>query len=67
MYAAQQSLVVTVTQSWPACHEFESKSSEAPSCRGAMHVKSVEAQTSSRWCSVEVRRGCASSDVVLVL
>ncbi|GFX89770.1 hypothetical protein TNCV_3712021 [Trichonephila clavipes] len=24
---------------------------------GSMHVKSVDAQTSSRWCGVEVRRG----------
>ncbi|GFW42179.1 hypothetical protein TNCV_1206351 [Trichonephila clavipes] len=31
-----------------------------------MHVKSVEAQTSSRWCGMEVRRGSASSGVVPV-
>ncbi|GFT11424.1 hypothetical protein TNCV_1144821 [Trichonephila clavipes] len=44
------SLVVKGTDSWPAC-------------RGAMHAKSVEAQMSSRWCGVVVRReGCQSSN-----
>ncbi|GFV19440.1 hypothetical protein TNCV_3663731 [Trichonephila clavipes] len=52
------SLVVQVTDLWLACHEFEPSTAEDPSCRGAMHVKSVEAQTSSRWCGVEVRRWC---------
>ncbi|GFW26481.1 hypothetical protein TNCV_1164171 [Trichonephila clavipes] len=28
-----------------------------PPCRMVMHVKSVKAQTSSRWCRVEVRTG----------
>ncbi|GFY27244.1 hypothetical protein TNCV_2068651 [Trichonephila clavipes] len=32
----------------------------------AMHVKSVENSMSSRWCSVVVRRGGASSGVVLI-
>ncbi|GFX45312.1 hypothetical protein TNCV_2095971 [Trichonephila clavipes] len=31
---------------------------------GVMHVKPVEAQTSSRWCGVKAKRGWASSDVV---
>ncbi|GFX35528.1 hypothetical protein TNCV_103351 [Trichonephila clavipes] len=33
---------------------------------GAMHVKSVEAQTSSHWCGVVVKREGASSGVILV-
>ncbi|GFY14591.1 hypothetical protein TNCV_4827951 [Trichonephila clavipes] len=45
-----------VTDSWPTCHEFKPSSSEDPPCRVAMHVKSVEAQTSSRRCGVEARR-----------
>ncbi|GFT42328.1 hypothetical protein TNCV_1786301 [Trichonephila clavipes] len=51
------SLVVKVTDSWPACHEFESSTAEDLPYMGAVHVKSVEAQTSSRWCGVEVTRG----------
>ncbi|GFW13640.1 hypothetical protein TNCV_1211061 [Trichonephila clavipes] len=43
--------------SWPVCHEFEPSTVEDPPCRGAMHVKPFEAQTSSRWCGVEVIRG----------
>ncbi|GFY16592.1 hypothetical protein TNCV_2787191 [Trichonephila clavipes] len=44
------SLVVKVTDSWMACHEFEPSPAVDPSCRGgeAMHVKSIDAQTSSR-------------------
>ncbi|GFU24119.1 hypothetical protein TNCV_2007121 [Trichonephila clavipes] len=42
--------------SWLACHEFEPNTAEDPPCRDAMHVKSVEAQTSSCWCGVKVRR-----------
>ncbi|GFT38996.1 hypothetical protein TNCV_3690881 [Trichonephila clavipes] len=51
------SLVVKVTNSWSAYHEFEPCTAEDPLCTGAMHVKSVETLTSSRWCSVEVGRG----------
>ncbi|GFY03400.1 hypothetical protein TNCV_1173581 [Trichonephila clavipes] len=36
------SLVVKVTDSWPACHEFEPITTADPPCRGAMHIKSVE-------------------------
>ncbi|GFU83799.1 hypothetical protein TNCV_1694691 [Trichonephila clavipes] len=28
--------------SWLACHEFEASTTKDPSCREAMHVKSVE-------------------------
>ncbi|GFS98880.1 hypothetical protein TNCV_3528591 [Trichonephila clavipes] len=52
--------------SCPACFEFEPKTVEDPPCRGATHVKSAEAQTSSRWYSVEFRRVDASSAVILV-
>ncbi|GFU50879.1 hypothetical protein TNCV_4460861 [Trichonephila clavipes] len=44
-------LVMKVTDSWPACHEFKPGTTEDPPCRGGtMHVKYVEAQTSSHWC-----------------
>ncbi|GFV18986.1 hypothetical protein TNCV_4758711 [Trichonephila clavipes] len=33
-------LTVKVTDSWPACHEFEPSTAEDPPCKGAMHVKS---------------------------
>ncbi|GFU69904.1 hypothetical protein TNCV_2470071 [Trichonephila clavipes] len=36
---------------------FEPSTTKDPPCRAAMHVKSVEAETSSRWCGVVVRRG----------
>ncbi|GFV45034.1 hypothetical protein TNCV_907811 [Trichonephila clavipes] len=60
------SLVVKITDSWPACHDFEPSTAEDTPCRGAVHIKSVDAQTSSHWCGVEVTRGGSSSGVVLV-
>ncbi|GFS69166.1 hypothetical protein TNCV_4010171 [Trichonephila clavipes] len=60
------SLVVNVTSSWRACHEFKPSTAEDPPCKGAMHVKSAEAQTSSCRCAVEARKGGASSGVVLI-
>ncbi|GFX75465.1 hypothetical protein TNCV_521881 [Trichonephila clavipes] len=48
-------LVVKERKSWPAYREFEPCTAEDPMCRGAMHVKSVEAQTSCG-CGAEVRR-----------
>ncbi|GFW18419.1 hypothetical protein TNCV_1184471 [Trichonephila clavipes] len=41
------SVVDKVTDTWPACHEFEPSTTEDMSCREAMYVKSVEAQMSS--------------------
>ncbi|GFW73647.1 hypothetical protein TNCV_1541021 [Trichonephila clavipes] len=41
-------LVIEVADSWPVCHEFEPSTAEDPSCWGAMHVKSGDAQTSFR-------------------
>ncbi|GFW65131.1 hypothetical protein TNCV_393971 [Trichonephila clavipes] len=35
-------LTVDVTDSWLECHELEPSTSEDPSCRGAMQVKSFE-------------------------
>ncbi|GFW33152.1 hypothetical protein TNCV_2110801 [Trichonephila clavipes] len=60
------SLVVKITDSWSACHELEPSTAKDPPCRGATHVKSVEGQTSSRWCGVEVRRESAGSGVIFV-
>ncbi|GFV04049.1 uncharacterized protein TNCV_916731 [Trichonephila clavipes] len=51
------SLGVKVTDSWSACPEFDPSIAEDQPCKGAMYVKSVEAQTSSRWCGVKIRRG----------
>ncbi|GFY10266.1 hypothetical protein TNCV_2629451 [Trichonephila clavipes] len=44
----RSSLVVKLTDLWPACLEFETSTAEDPSAlqRGPMHVKYVEAQTS---------------------
>ncbi|GFV50858.1 hypothetical protein TNCV_3921511 [Trichonephila clavipes] len=50
-------LEVKVTKSGPECHEFEPSTAPDLTCRGEKPVKSVEAQTSSSWCGVEVRRG----------
>ncbi|GFX72379.1 hypothetical protein TNCV_1253331 [Trichonephila clavipes] len=44
------------TGSWLVCHEFKFSTAEDLPCRGGMHVKSVEVQTFSHWCGVEVRR-----------
>ncbi|GFU30147.1 hypothetical protein TNCV_1784351 [Trichonephila clavipes] len=55
------SQVVKVTDSWPVCHELEPSTAEEPPCRGEVNVKPVEAQTSCRWCGVEVKRRDASS------
>ncbi|GFT33996.1 hypothetical protein TNCV_4384501 [Trichonephila clavipes] len=43
-FLGRGSLVVKITDSWPLSHEFELRT--APPYRNAMHVKSVEAQTS---------------------
>ncbi|GFW99941.1 hypothetical protein TNCV_3079381 [Trichonephila clavipes] len=61
------SLVVKVTDSCPkchdfdelmmACHEFEPSTAEDVLCKGAMPVKSLEDQTSSSQCGVEIRKG----------
>ncbi|GFT63688.1 hypothetical protein TNCV_871141 [Trichonephila clavipes] len=48
--------MVKVTDSWAACHEFESSTPENLPCKGVMHVKSVEAEKSSRWWGVKVWR-----------
>ncbi|GFX37860.1 transposable element Tcb2 transposase [Trichonephila clavipes] len=40
--AGRRSLVVKVTNSWPACRKFEPSTTEDPPCREARHVKSVE-------------------------
>ncbi|GFT59361.1 hypothetical protein TNCV_1709031 [Trichonephila clavipes] len=50
------SLVVKITDSWPVCHKFEPSTAEDPSLTGAMHIKFVKVQPSSRWCGME-RRG----------
>ncbi|GFU78512.1 hypothetical protein TNCV_2301241 [Trichonephila clavipes] len=51
-------LAVKVTDSWAACHEFKTKVVPLKSHRvGAMHIKFVEAHTSSRLNGVEAKRG----------
>ncbi|GFX99855.1 uncharacterized protein TNCV_258921 [Trichonephila clavipes] len=51
------SLVVKVTDSVPACHEFEPSTDEDPPCRETMHVKSVQSSNVLPWCGAVVRRG----------
>ncbi|GFY08785.1 hypothetical protein TNCV_4659781 [Trichonephila clavipes] len=48
--------VVKLTNSWPACHEFEASTAEVPPCRGAMHAKSIESSNVLPlvWCDVIV-------------
>ncbi|GFW21491.1 uncharacterized protein TNCV_1533141 [Trichonephila clavipes] len=50
--------------SWPACHEFELVPLKISRAEGPKNVKYVEAQASSHWCGVEVKRGGAR--VILV-
>ncbi|GFT73353.1 uncharacterized protein TNCV_4009631 [Trichonephila clavipes] len=52
-------LVVRVTHSWPACHEFEPSTAEDPPCRGAMLVEFVESSEvlSLVWYG-SYKRGC---------
>ncbi|GFU57080.1 hypothetical protein TNCV_1779451 [Trichonephila clavipes] len=59
-------LMVKVTDSWPAYHECEPSTTEDTPCREAMDAKSVDSKTSSLWCGVVVRKGGASSGVVLL-
>ncbi|GFV69813.1 hypothetical protein TNCV_3247631 [Trichonephila clavipes] len=50
----RSNLVVQVTDSWPACHEFKPSTAEDPSFRGAMHLKSVESSNALHlvWCGI---------------
>ncbi|GFX40361.1 hypothetical protein TNCV_4319941 [Trichonephila clavipes] len=56
--------------SWRACHAFEPSTAEDPQFRGVMHEQSIDTQTSSRWCGMEVRRGgylrCRSRHLTMV-
>ncbi|GFX56527.1 hypothetical protein TNCV_74731 [Trichonephila clavipes] len=54
-------------RSWLACNQSEPSTTKDPLCRGTMYTLNLSrAQTSSRWCGMVVRRGGASSGVVLV-
>ncbi|GFW69563.1 hypothetical protein TNCV_489091 [Trichonephila clavipes] len=58
-------LVVKVTDSCLVCYEFDPSAAE--DLRGeeiTACVQSIQAQTSSRWCSVKVSRSGASLGVV---
>ncbi|GFW96849.1 hypothetical protein TNCV_2159851 [Trichonephila clavipes] len=59
-------ILVKVTDSWPACREFQLSTAEDLPCQGTMHFKSVEALISCHWRGGEARRGKASSGIVLV-
>ncbi|GFV33394.1 hypothetical protein TNCV_2671861, partial [Trichonephila clavipes] len=48
------------------CLESETRTAEDPPSKWKVHLKFVEAQTSSRWCGVQVRRESASSGVLLI-
>ncbi|GFW83780.1 hypothetical protein TNCV_668931 [Trichonephila clavipes] len=56
-YGDRDSLLVKVTYSCPACHEFEPSITEDPPFKRAMHIKYDDTQTSFRSCVVEARRG----------
>ncbi|GFX52054.1 hypothetical protein TNCV_4653831 [Trichonephila clavipes] len=45
-------LVVKVTDSWPACHDFEPSTPKDAPCRVAMHFKSAESSNALPlvWC-----------------
>ncbi|GFT46102.1 hypothetical protein TNCV_2812171 [Trichonephila clavipes] len=58
--------VVKVTDSRPACHEFEPSTAEDPPCRERCALNLPRAQTSSRWCGVVVRRGASSGHLTMV-
>ncbi|GFX29162.1 hypothetical protein TNCV_3216971 [Trichonephila clavipes] len=66
IYCVRHSLVGKATDSWPPCHKFEPSTTKDPPCTGVMYVNSVEAQKSSRWFGVEVRRE-RGGGIVLVL
>ncbi|GFU53791.1 hypothetical protein TNCV_4254111 [Trichonephila clavipes] len=58
------SLVIKITDSWQACHEFEPSTDETPSCIGDLiHIEYVEAQTSSPWSA----RSELTTDIPLAL
>ncbi|GFS80464.1 hypothetical protein TNCV_3448651 [Trichonephila clavipes] len=54
------SLVVKVTNSYPACHVLESGAAECPP------LEEADAKTSFRWCGVTVRRGCRPRHLIMV-
>ncbi|GFW32293.1 hypothetical protein TNCV_674521 [Trichonephila clavipes] len=60
------SLVMKVTDSCPASYVLESRAAEDPPVIGKVHVKSVDVQTPTRWCSVEVRKEGSRSGIVLI-
>ncbi|GFX40760.1 hypothetical protein TNCV_1218831 [Trichonephila clavipes] len=60
------SLVVKVTDSGLACDEFEPVSLKNHRAGKQCTLNLSRAQASSRWCGVLVRRGDASSGVILV-
>ncbi|GFY30238.1 hypothetical protein TNCV_3091451 [Trichonephila clavipes] len=57
--SGRRSLVVKVTDSWPAYYDFESSTAEDPPCRGGMHVKSIESPNVLPlvWCGSQ-KKGC---------
>ncbi|GFS51187.1 hypothetical protein TNCV_3532761 [Trichonephila clavipes] len=64
-WRGHSSLVVKVTDSWRACHEFQPVTTEDTQCGGgAMHIKFIEAQTSSHWFDGKVRREGARAQVL---
>ncbi|GFU12189.1 hypothetical protein TNCV_1212261 [Trichonephila clavipes] len=56
--------LVKVTDSWPACHEFESSTSEEPPCRGGRCTLNMS-RLNCPPIGVEVRRWGAGSGIVL--
>ncbi|GFS52667.1 hypothetical protein TNCV_45461 [Trichonephila clavipes] len=65
-HGGRDSLVVKVTDLWLVCHDFESEPLKTRRVEELAYFKSVEVQTFSRDAVGEVRRGGASSSVVLL-
>ncbi|GFV18439.1 hypothetical protein TNCV_4468751 [Trichonephila clavipes] len=60
------SLVIKVTDSWPACHEFKPGTTEDPPCRGGRCTLNMP-RLKHPHIGLEVRRGGAGSGVILFL
>ncbi|GFV87973.1 hypothetical protein TNCV_782531 [Trichonephila clavipes] len=60
------SLLIKIMDSRPAGHVLKPSTTKDPPCKETMHFKSVEAQTSSCLCGVQIKREGDSSGVILI-
>ncbi|GFX64286.1 hypothetical protein TNCV_1500101 [Trichonephila clavipes] len=59
--SSRGSLLVKVTDSWPACHEFELVPLKTLRLGERFTLNLSRAQTSSRWCGGEISKGGGGS------